>query len=884
MANTADTAALRRVMQELHALHPPSEENAPAIVDHLRHITEIVAWGDQHDPAVFEAFMEFDVLGYIRDIMNPPIDLIHLQVFQTLGIWMETLRTPTSKWFLMSRNYINDIISCPDINFQHEEILGYFISLLKMLSLELSQDTILLFRNMLRDDFPLFTQAVKLHNHENAMVRIAVRNITLMTFRVREPTLENWLETVAGPAYFSTIMWTVGNLTFKLQAFIDQNDSDAAAGIVAEHLDSFQYIDDVMKAVQEGIRSVVRDKLVCNLLLPLHIGGLAGVSQDDAKKSISSGVALFILAQALSNIQDEKVVNTIVATLLNGVPDVGSDDSAQPGSSIKFEQPMALADALEQWSGFHPDPKTGQPTESPRRATATHDFSAHLNRKPSRLFAAGLLRDEDELAPAELTNTEADGEKQNALQEIPPEVDAVTSHQRELEHQSLPDHEHQTTDNEISYNLEAKASTSNHSQTTSATADQGFGDRCYRSLLQAIACNVDDSQALPALCFLEALLGNKQVAQDMLRLKGLTQPSPGTAVGCYNQALIQELLSIVQKATNVDARVRLITLTMAARLIHMLVTFPVQSPRHSPQMSSTRSRTSFKSSTGRSKSWQCILHADHQKTVSNAMAQSAMQLKDFLTVEVLKGGKAGREFVELFEAEQRRMQPLRLAQLLYNSTILCHPDQLHSPGIAFEMKLPSSESDRRLKSMQVFLLLRKLYLDMHMLSETGLPLDAPPTQISIRQSVPLNQGDVIPCNCIYEEGGQTVKARRFMLVDSWRLLFLDADSRNLSMGIVRFVADLSSIRCERALKDSRKLIIKVTERPRYAMSPDVPKTVLFTCQCIFDDNIRSLTASQYIDTGKTELQQRKLQRLQQFLGELSRLRALPQPDLALTNP
>ena len=116
-----------------------------------------------------------------------------------------------------------------------------------------------------RGDFPLFTRAIRLYDNENTMVRIAVRNITLMAFRgegeargsaalvlcvllharmhhthtrthkhtrtprlVREPTLEDWLQNVAAPSYFDCVTWTVGHASHRLNELTSMNDRSVA--------------------------------------------------------------------------------------------------------------------------------------------------------------------------------------------------------------------------------------------------------------------------------------------------------------------------------------------------------------------------------------------------------------------------------------------------------------------------------------------------------------------------------------------------------------------------------------------------------------------------------------------------------------------------------
>ena len=68
-----------------------------------------------------------------------------------------------SVFYLLSNNYVNDLI-VHRFDFSNEELLAYYISFLKTLSLKLNDRTIHFFFNSQANDFPLYTEAVKFFN------------------------------------------------------------------------------------------------------------------------------------------------------------------------------------------------------------------------------------------------------------------------------------------------------------------------------------------------------------------------------------------------------------------------------------------------------------------------------------------------------------------------------------------------------------------------------------------------------------------------------------------------------------------------------------------------------------------------------------------------
>lgn len=79
------------------------------------------------------------------------------KLLQTLNILFENLRHETSLFYLLSNNHVNSILT-GKFDFEDEELLAYYISFLKTLSLRLDSNTVHFFFNEHRADFPLFTE------------------------------------------------------------------------------------------------------------------------------------------------------------------------------------------------------------------------------------------------------------------------------------------------------------------------------------------------------------------------------------------------------------------------------------------------------------------------------------------------------------------------------------------------------------------------------------------------------------------------------------------------------------------------------------------------------------------------------------------------------
>ena len=66
------------------------------------------------------------------------------QVLQTLYILIQNIRSQTAIYYIFSNNHVNDIVTLR-FDFEDDEVLGYYINLLKTISLRLTSKTVQFF-------------------------------------------------------------------------------------------------------------------------------------------------------------------------------------------------------------------------------------------------------------------------------------------------------------------------------------------------------------------------------------------------------------------------------------------------------------------------------------------------------------------------------------------------------------------------------------------------------------------------------------------------------------------------------------------------------------------------------------------------------------------
>lgn len=191
-----------------------TESNKAVVVETIRAIAEFMIWGDQNEPRIFDYLLENNIMTYLHKILLQPSNRsgdVAKQVLQTLSIIIQNVRSETAIFFLFSNNHINNIVDL-DFDFDDEEVLGFYVSFLKTISLKLNPSTVHFF--LVDSDggpaarapkFPLYTRATRLAHNREGMVRAAVRTITLNVFSVDDPAIQSFISSPPSSAYFSDV-------------------------------------------------------------------------------------------------------------------------------------------------------------------------------------------------------------------------------------------------------------------------------------------------------------------------------------------------------------------------------------------------------------------------------------------------------------------------------------------------------------------------------------------------------------------------------------------------------------------------------------------------------------------------------------------------------
>ncbi|XP_028267037.1 protein CLEC16A isoform X4 [Parambassis ranga] len=795
-----------------------TDHNRNLLVETIRSITEILIWGDQNDSSVFDFFLEKNMFAFFLNILRQKSGrYVCVQLLQTLNILFENISHETSLYYLLSNNHVNSII-VHKFDFSDEEIMAYYISFLKTLSLKLNNHTVHFFYNEHTNDFALYTEAIKFFNHPESMVRIAVRTITLNVYKV---SLDNqhmlhYIRDKTAVPYFSNLVWFIGSHVIELDKCVQTDEEHKnrgkLSGLVAEHLDHLHYLNDILIINCEFLNDVLTDHLLNRLFLPLYVYSLS------EERRINPQVSLYLLSQVFLIIHYQPLVNQLADVILNGdlsvfTPQTDVHKNMQPsaGGVRRFvKPPESLERSLE--LSRHRGRKRTQKRPNYKNLGEDEDDERAVG--GSGGSGGGLEEgwDDDSCREREKgKGTEGIGgaggssKGSRASGETAEEIEMVVMEKckvSELTEQNITDEE------------KTAAATRTHTQKS-----RPFLDMVY----SALDCTDDDYHALFVLCLLYAVSHSKGINRDLL--ERLQLPVPEQERSSYSQVLVERLIRVMNQAAQPDGKVRLATLELSCLLLKQSV------------LSGN----------------QCIIKDVHLACLEGAREESLHLLRRFYKGEEI--------FLDMFEDEYRSMtsKPLNVEYLMMDASILLPPTGTPLTGIDFVKRLPCGDVEKTRRAIRVFFMLRSLSLQLQSEPETQLPLTRPEDLIKTDDVLDLNNSDLIACMVVSKDGGQ---AQRFLAVDVYQMSLVEPETKRLGWGVVKFAGLLQDMQVSGVEDDSRALNI-VIHKP--SSNPHAKPLPILQANFIFADHIRCIIAKQRLAKGRIQARRMKMQRIAALL-------------------
>jgi len=298
------------------------------VVESVRQIAELMIWGDRHNPSFFDVFLERDILGSILVLLKArhTPKAVKIQIIQTLSMMISNTQNETSVYFILSNNRVNELIQ-HDFDFTDIDYISYYISFVKALSLKLNNDTVQFFFNNPKQQFVLYTEAIRHFKHPESMVRIAVRTLTLQVFSVEDERMRAFVLKHATSEYLVAVIDNsidvVQNLGIECANATSQSSQAKLDSRIEELLDMLHYLSDVIlipwPELQDACRTMISEQFI-KPLLQATVPGLGDMLSSDVGNTsihLSADLVYFVLIQMCRAINDTQVLEECTKAVLS---------------------------------------------------------------------------------------------------------------------------------------------------------------------------------------------------------------------------------------------------------------------------------------------------------------------------------------------------------------------------------------------------------------------------------------------------------------------------------------------------------------------------------------------------------------------------------------
>ncbi|KAL3683721.1 hypothetical protein R1sor_001743 [Riccia sorocarpa] len=415
---------LKYLSEQLERVTVVNESNKDFVIETLRSIAEHMIWGDQHDPSFFDYFMEKQVMAHFLRILKDSNKNsgVAVQLLQTLSIIIGNIRSEHAIYYLFSNEYINNFITYP-FDFRHEETLAYYISFLRTISLKLDHNTVSFFIKTKNDEvvsFPLYSEAIKLFHHEESMVRIAVRTLTLNVYNVDDECIQNFVMSQPVVGYFSDLVTFLRQQSINLDSLVAEAartpqsavTSGRLEGAIAEIGDLLFYCNDIMCSGIPRLNELMSKHIANILVFPVLIPSLCPTvdsATSTAGLQLSPLCSMYLLSRLTHVVKRKPLVNYVSAGLLQNTQPASSAVKENGFVATSFSTLSLNEDGSSQTSAPLKEEGSGKSEGDEYPGNETENEGAHYmascasrRMSPRESLLAHLLHDDEKLVLAAL--------------------------------------------------------------------------------------------------------------------------------------------------------------------------------------------------------------------------------------------------------------------------------------------------------------------------------------------------------------------------------------------------------------------------------------------------------------------------------------------------
>ena len=269
-----------------------------------------------------ELFCQYNFIDILKVISRKKIKEIDMQIMQTLSALIENITNKVLIYYLLSNNFINNIICHNNfINYDNNYLITY-VNFLKILSMRLNKTTLqFLFREDV-NSFPLLENALKLYNHPDSLIRDEIKNIFLNILKIDYIPLSRYICHLPIVSYFCFMACEIKDKIILVSKYIQniknkKEYNENYKEILNEIIKSLIFIQKILDINCIKINYIIINTMFYYCIIPYIINNL---NFNKKKKSnncnnnnlLTKSISIFFINLLLIYIKNETFLNILL--------------------------------------------------------------------------------------------------------------------------------------------------------------------------------------------------------------------------------------------------------------------------------------------------------------------------------------------------------------------------------------------------------------------------------------------------------------------------------------------------------------------------------------------------------------------------------------------
>ncbi|CAD8157348.1 unnamed protein product [Paramecium octaurelia] len=254
------------------------------VVDQIGQICQSVMWGDKNNDTFFDYFCDQKTMSLYLDLVHTGQREVVVAVIKAITMLLQNIQRPVSINYILSHSALNGIIIA-DYNFRDDEIIAYYINLLKCVSIRIDEQSLQLFYNLKFSTFPMLMKAICFYKHKENLIRTSVRNIVLGITKINLPPLRRYVSSFPFTMFYVQFSCYMRDALFYIGGLIQEGRQESHKIIkllLDDQLDILYFLEDLLKTNVDALPIIVNSIMVYGFV-PTIIMGVIKSGQQSIK-------------------------------------------------------------------------------------------------------------------------------------------------------------------------------------------------------------------------------------------------------------------------------------------------------------------------------------------------------------------------------------------------------------------------------------------------------------------------------------------------------------------------------------------------------------------------------------------------------------------------